>query len=314
VPFSVQPQSSQSQNTSGRGYLTSEQQLDVIKWCLSHKKYYADRNLGTIGDFWIRCAVFIRQKFNKTYSAPERMVRTLENRRRQEIATGRASIASAELKQALDKWIQFLDDTKRRAEERKERISQPSLGEQARDMLCRRMAEQREARMAAAQQSSRPTQPTLGDQAREQLCRRMAKRRREAEGGQSDGDTTDSEASDSPRASERRRKKLRRQREQERERERYTTALSNALTTGLASFGTSFSKSLGEVLREPLQRVETSLEKFERRMEELDKRIEKFDTRMDEWFTRMNEKLDRFSQLLQERQERLNRKISKVEG
>lgn len=91
VPFSVQPQSSQT--TSGRAYLTPEQQLDVIHWCITHKEWYADRNLCFKGEFWTRWARFSKEKFNKTYAAPGRRVRGLENRRRQEIAAGGAGAA-----------------------------------------------------------------------------------------------------------------------------------------------------------------------------------------------------------------------------
>ncbi|RHZ72777.1 hypothetical protein CDV55_107279 [Aspergillus turcosus] len=319
VPFSVQPQSSQSQTTSGRGYLTPEQQLEVIKWCLSHKEWYADQNLCFKGEFWFRCGGFIKEKFNKKYAAPERMVRGLENRRRQEIAAGGIWLARDDLKQALDMWIQFLDDTKRRAEERKARIaaqqsSQPSLGEQARELLCRGMAEQREARIVA-QQSSQPTQPTPGDQAREQLCRRMAKRRRDPEQDQSDGDTSENESSESPRASERRRKKLRRMREQERETELYTTALTNALTSFGTGFSNSLSSSLSKALSEPIQGVENQLKELKTQRNELHRQMNELRLQMHEFNAQMNEKTSRILQLLQEmREERLNRKISKVEG
>ncbi|GIJ98302.1 hypothetical protein Aspvir_000418 [Aspergillus viridinutans] len=243
IVFCQQPQSSQT--NPGRTYLTPEQQLEVIQWCFSHRGWYADRNI-TKTEFWARCAQFIKDKFNKTYAAPERMVRTLENRRRQEMKEEMAAssgLAKDELKQTLNKWIEFLDDVKLRAEERKARI--------------------------AAQQSSHPT---LGGQARELLCRRMAKRRHEAEGDRSGEATTESETSESSGVSGRRRKQLRRMREQEREAELYRTALANALT----AFGTAFSNSLSKSLSEPIRKVEkeiSSLKELHTRLNEQTTRI-----------------------------------------
>ncbi|KAF7119059.1 hypothetical protein CNMCM5793_008702 [Aspergillus hiratsukae] len=297
------PASSQPKSRLTTTSQQSNNAIEVIKWCLSHKKYYADRNLGTIGAFWIRCGQFIKEKFNKTYAVPERMVRSLENRRRQEIATGCASIARDDLKQALDKWIGFLDDTKRRTEERKAQSSQPSLGEQARDMLCRRMAEQREARTAAEQREARIAA---------QQSSQTAKRTRDAEEDQSDGDTTDSEDSMSP--SERRRKKLRRMKEQERETELYTTALTNGLRNGLTnaltSFATTFITPLSKAMTEPIEEVKNELKELKTELKTLRSELRQ----MHEFNAEMKEKTNLIIHLLEEmREERLERKTNKVE-
>lgn len=108
---------------STRARLSLEEQTECIKWLLTHRSLFADKNVQK-KTFWKQFADWMTDELGKTLSNPDRTVRTWEGKRRQEaegeIRSSGEPIADTAWKQAMDEWIQFVDDVKTREQEERE--------------------------------------------------------------------------------------------------------------------------------------------------------------------------------------------------
>ncbi|KAK1138380.1 hypothetical protein N8T08_002664 [Aspergillus melleus] len=128
--------------------LNEKEQTLVVQWCIARQNDYRNKNVRQV-DFWANCTAFIRDKFNKTNMTPVRSIKTWVKKRRLQVAeerrvSGRA-ISDTKWKQALDKWIQVLDDIEIQAERdkasKKAAIDQhKAASNRSRDTLTTRLA------------------------------------------------------------------------------------------------------------------------------------------------------------------------------
>jgi hypothetical protein len=83
---------------------------------------YADRNTSK-ADFWKSCAAYIQSEMGKTYRHIDRVVAKWEKSRRHEVeeAKKESGVAKSDTDwlQAMDIWIEFIDDLKMDESERK---------------------------------------------------------------------------------------------------------------------------------------------------------------------------------------------------
>ncbi|KAJ9193235.1 hypothetical protein DTO164E3_6847 [Paecilomyces variotii] len=134
-------------NHKKRVWFTEQEELRIVHWLLNHRDEYADRNIPR-AEFWAKCGNWIQQEFGKTYCRVDRSIQQLVKKKKQEmdaITKGSGlAIADTDWKQALDAWIEFLNDLKKAEQERKE--EQSAARDQAnshRDLLASRMMKRR---------------------------------------------------------------------------------------------------------------------------------------------------------------------------
>jgi hypothetical protein len=111
-------------NVRHEATLSDTEQVDVLRWLISHRQMYADRNLSKT-EFWKSCAEYIQSEMGKTYRHIDRVVAKWEKSRRSEIeeAKRESGVAKSDTDwlQAMDEWIVFLDDLK--ADEAEKKLS-----------------------------------------------------------------------------------------------------------------------------------------------------------------------------------------------
>ena len=264
APSATESQNPQSQNTQSqnprsqnprskkpsRNQLSEDEKLSVVRWLLTNRQMYADRNTSKTA-FWKICAEYIESEMQKSYRYIDRAVAKWEKARRSEIEEAKmeSGVAKSDTDwlQAVDEWIVFLDDLK--AEEAERRDS--------------KVAEEADARQIAQNEQSR-------------MASRMADRRRTLEEAEEtevveieDPDPAATNTVPGSAPPEPSRKKRKSQKGKGNDIEEFGKSLSSALQ----SFGSTFAKEMGSVMKEavaePMNKVHGEIQGMKQEQQQL---------------------------------------------
>ncbi|GAD95428.1 predicted protein [Paecilomyces variotii No. 5] len=93
-----------------RAFWSEQEQILIIRWCLGHRNYFADKNC-TKREFWNACTRWMQQRFGRFIVRPDKSIQTWETRRRKEVEMERDTgvpLPKTEWREVMDEWLEFL--------------------------------------------------------------------------------------------------------------------------------------------------------------------------------------------------------------
>ncbi|PGH12607.1 hypothetical protein AJ80_06666 [Polytolypa hystricis UAMH7299] len=130
----------------------ASERLELIRWCVGNQQLYRD---GPRQQFWEELRVFFAETYNREIKSPDHVIRRMVKSHRKKQAAllrdfGRAE-SETDLDQALDQWIEIVDDTERNKREAREAAAASEENEQTvarciQDSMMERMRNKRRLR------------------------------------------------------------------------------------------------------------------------------------------------------------------------